>query len=76
MLRTHAQDSYTVLEHSLLTAENIRIAYPKEEWFQVTGLIHSLGKLLRHTVLGDEPKVSDVLRPDPQTPTPGRFLCS
>jgi inositol oxygenase len=36
------------LQHALQTAEAIRLQYPGEEhgWYQVTGLIHDLGKIL------------------------------
>eukprot|EP00959_Pyramimonas_sp_CCMP1952_P056855 1187279-Pyramimonas_sp.AAC.1 len=50
------QVKYSVLEHAMLTAEHIRLAYPEEKWFHVTGLVHSLGKLLSHKVLGEEPQ--------------------
>jgi inositol oxygenase len=34
------------MAHALQTAEAIRKDYPTEDWFQVVGLIHDLGKLL------------------------------
>lgn len=32
--------------HAFQTAERIRQDYPEEDWFQLTGLIHDLGKVL------------------------------
>jgi len=32
--------------HAFQTAERIREKYPDEDWFQLTGLIHDLGKVL------------------------------
>lgn len=32
--------------HAFQTAERIREAYPKEDWFHLVGLIHDLGKIL------------------------------
>lgn len=32
--------------HAFQTAEGIRQQYPDEKWFQITGLIHDLGKVL------------------------------
>lgn len=32
--------------HAFQTAERIRAEYPNEEWFQLTGLIHDLGKVM------------------------------
>mmetsp|Transcript_11292 Transcript_11292/g.15371 ORF Transcript_11292/g.15371 Transcript_11292/m.15371 type:complete len:548 (+) Transcript_11292:169-1812(+) len=48
--------THRVLQHSILTAEAIRRAHPEEYWFQVVGLIHGLGKMLGHTILGNEPQ--------------------
>jgi inositol oxygenase len=31
--------------HAFQTAERIRKSYPNEEWLQLTGLIHDLGKV-------------------------------
>lgn len=31
--------------HAFQTAESIRQAYPDEDWFHLTGLIHDLGKV-------------------------------
>ena len=31
--------------HAFQTAEQIREKYPDKEWFQITGLIHDLGKV-------------------------------
>ncbi|GKV27178.1 hypothetical protein SLEP1_g36379 [Rubroshorea leprosula] len=36
----------TQIEHLLQTAEAIRKDYPNEDWLQLTGLIHDLGKVL------------------------------
>src|SRR4051812_13899098 len=33
-------------QHALQTAEAIRAKYPDDDWFQLTGLIHDLGKIL------------------------------
>ena len=35
------------LVHAFQTAERIRAEHPDLEWFQLTGLIHDLGKVLR-----------------------------
>jgi len=32
--------------HAFQTAESIRKVYPNEEWFQLTGLVHDLGKVM------------------------------
>lgn len=32
--------------HAFQTAEKIRAAHPKEDWFHLTGLIHDLGKVM------------------------------
>jgi inositol oxygenase len=34
------------LQHALQTAEAIRLKYPNDDWFQLIGLIHDLGKIL------------------------------
>jgi len=34
------------LDHALQTAEAIRREYPDQDWFQLVGLIHDLGKIL------------------------------
>ncbi|KAK9829152.1 hypothetical protein WJX72_004209 [[Myrmecia] bisecta] len=44
------------IEHLLQTAEAIRKAYPKEDWFHLTGLIHDLGKVLAHPCFGPQPQ--------------------
>ena len=33
--------------HAFQTAEQIRLHHPDKEWFQLTGLIHDLGKVDR-----------------------------
>ena len=33
--------------HAFQTAEQIRKDHPDKEWFQLTGLIHDLGKVLK-----------------------------
>ena len=33
--------------HAFQTAERIRSDHPDDEWFQVTGLVHDLGKVIR-----------------------------
>jgi len=47
---------YSILEHAILTAENIRMAFPNEVWFQVVGLIHGLGHLLGHKLFDCQPQ--------------------
>lgn len=32
--------------HAFQTAECIRAEYPDDDWFQLTGLIHDLGKVM------------------------------
>ena len=32
--------------HAFQTAERIRAEHPDKEWFQLTGLIHDLGKVI------------------------------
>merc|ERR1712241_1046239 len=39
--------------HAFQTAEQIRAKYPDKEWFQLTGLIHDLGKIM---AFYDEPQ--------------------
>ena len=34
--------------HAFQTAERIRAQYPDNEWFQLTGLIHDLGKVIQN----------------------------
>jgi inositol oxygenase len=48
------------LQHALQTAEAVRAKYPHDDWFQVIGLIHDLGKILclsygepQHFTVGD-----------------------
>lgn len=49
MLRDDASDiPLTQLEHAFQTAEILREAHPKDDWLHLVGLIHGLGKLLRH----------------------------
>jgi inositol oxygenase len=31
--------------HAFQTAERIRLEYPNDDWFHLTGLIHDLGKV-------------------------------
>jgi inositol oxygenase len=33
--------------HAFQTAERIRLEHPDQDWFQLTGLIHDLGKVNR-----------------------------
>ena len=55
--------------HCFQTAESIRKIHPDKEWFQVTGLIHDIGKLMalwgepQWSVVGDTFPVG--CRPDP-----------
>jgi len=44
------------ITHNLQTAEAIRKEFPNEDWFQLTGLIHDLGKILAHPEFGAEPQ--------------------
>jgi len=44
----------TQLQHGLQTAEAIRREYPDEEWLQIAGLIHDLGKVLCFPCFGLE----------------------
>ncbi|RZC51520.1 hypothetical protein C5167_019945 [Papaver somniferum] len=44
------------IEHLLQTAEAIRRDYPDEDWLQLTGLIHDLGKVLLHEKFGGLPQ--------------------
>lgn len=44
------------IEHLLQTAEAIRIDYPNDDWFHLTGLIHDLGKVLLHPKFGEVPQ--------------------
>ena len=46
--------------HAFQTAEQIRRDHPDKEWFQLTGLIHDLGK-----VQGDSSKMGQTLRLSP-----------
>ena len=41
--------------HLYQTAERIRERYPDNDWFQLTGLVHDLGKLM---ALFGEPQVN------------------
>ena len=34
--------------HGFQTAEGIRKDHPDKDWFQVTGLIHDIGKVIPH----------------------------
>ena len=36
--------------HAFQTAEQIRAKHPDKEWFQLTGLIHDLGKVKFRTI--------------------------
>jgi len=59
MLRDDASDiPLTQLEHAFQTAEILREAHPKDDWLHLVGLIHGLGKLLRHADFGMEPEWS------------------
>ena len=42
---THTQTSLPNSMHCFQTAERIREAHPDKEWFQLTGLIHDIGKV-------------------------------
>lgn len=37
---------HSQMQHALQTAESIRAMYPDEDWFQLVGLIHDVGKIL------------------------------
>ncbi|KAL2534258.1 Inositol oxygenase 1 [Abeliophyllum distichum] len=43
-------------EHLFQTAEAIRKDYPNEDWLHLTGLIHDLGKILLHPIMGELPQ--------------------